>query len=120
MRAILLFLMVALLPLRMWAAEGMAVRMAHEQLQAAASIEAAMPSMPDDCPMSVQGNDADAPAGTQAGAGGHCSTCHLCAAAAFPAQAARAATPLPTGPPQGSRSRYLDAQLTPDLRPPIA
>lgn len=46
MRIVVVVLMLALLPLRVWAAEGMAVRMAQEQLGVSATA-----SMPADCPM---------------------------------------------------------------------
>ena len=50
MRTLVLILMIALLPMRMWAAEGMAVRMAADQTASATGVSA-MESMPEDCPM---------------------------------------------------------------------
>jgi hypothetical protein len=121
MRAVLLFLMVALLPLRMWAADGMAVRMAHEQLHAASAAPANRAAMPDDCPMlQAHGDDTDTPAGSHTAAGAHCSSCHLCAAATSSTPSARASVPSPTGPADVRPSRYSDAQLSRALRPPIS
>ena len=117
MRTLVLILMIALLPLRMWAAEGMAVRMAQDQV-AAAGLSAAEP-MPQDCPMLAQ---AQAEPGSPDGAPttAHCMTCHLCAAAACLSEVAVAQGPAPAGSPESRPSPYLSATLAPDLRPPIS
>ena len=119
MRTLVLLLMVALLPLRMWAAEGMAVRMAQQQAVAAIGA-AAMESMPDDCPMMAKakaekGSGDDAPQ-----AASHCMACHLCAASACLPEFAFEQGPAPTGPPETAVTSFDDAELAPDLRPPIA
>lgn len=112
-----LILMIALLPMRMWAAEGMAVRMVQEQ--AAAAQMSAMDTMPEDCPMMAK---AMADGGSRDGspATAHCMTCHLCAAAACFPEVVFEQGPAPRGPPEARTSRYLSADLAPDLRPPIS
>jgi hypothetical protein len=116
MRTAVLIIMIALLPLRMWAAEGMAIRMAHEQPPAATM--SSTESMPDDCPMMAEAaaghGSQDQPPTTA-----HCLTCHLCAAAACLAEVAFEQGPTPAGPPDPRSNRYVSADLAPDLRPPI-
>lgn len=119
MRTLVLILMIALLPMRMWAAEGMAVRMAAEQTASAAGIWA-MESMSEDCPMMAK---AKAEAGSEDGAPqavAHCMACHLCAASACLPDVAFQQGPAPTGPPETPVVSFDDAELAPDLRPPIA
>lgn len=115
MRTLVLIVMVALLPLRMWAAEGMAVRMAHDEMVAAGG-------MPEDCPMmahqaasesSTPGEDSSAPAR-------HCVVCHLCAASTCFEPLAFEQGPAPAGPPQESIEHFESADLARDLRPPIS
>lgn len=119
MRTLVLILMIALLPMRMWAAEGMAVRMAADQTASAAGVSA-MESMPEDCPMMAK---AKAEAGSEDGApqaATHCMACHLCAASACLPEVAFEQGPAPTGPPVGSGLSYASADLARDLRPPIS
>jgi hypothetical protein len=118
MRTLVLILMVALLPLRLWAAEGMAVRMAVEPVAARAGGSSPV-SMPDDCPMVAEAKAVDGDGGGP-GATSHCTACHLCAAAAGLAGFASVQGPVPTGPPVSSTSRYVSAVLAADLRPPIS
>lgn len=109
--------MIALLPLRMWAAEGMAVRMAHGEIAAAAGASH-MDSMPEDCPMAAKakaGSSEEAPQ-----AAGHCVACHLCAASACLPQTALGQKPAPAGPPAFSSPRFASADAPRDLRPPIS
>ena len=118
MRTLVLLLMVALLPLRMWAAEGMALRMAVADATVASM--AANDSMPDDCPMMAKakaekGLGDDAPQ-----AASHCMACHLCAASACLPEFAFEQGPAPTGPPESAVASFDDAELAPDLRPPIS
>jgi hypothetical protein len=114
MRTFVLFLMIALLPLRMWAAEDMGVRMAQEQTAAAAM--SAMESMPEDCPMMAKAHGSQDETPSTA----HCMTCQLCASAACLPEVAFEQGPAPTRPPASGSSRYLSADLAPDLRPPIS
>lgn len=117
MRIFVLILMIALLPLRTWAAEGMAVRMAHGQIGAVQMADSG--TMPGDCPMMVRG-DAHSSGDSETTAGAQCTSCHLCAVAACTPQLERAAGPAPARAPERPTSRYLSAHLTPDLRPPIS
>lgn len=113
MRTLVLMLLIALLPLRMWAAQDMGVRMAQEQMPSAQQ-------MPPDCPMMAQAAadealDSESPASTA-----HCMACQLCAGAACVPDLAIAPASAPAGSPLAASHRYLSAQLAPDLRPPIA
>ena len=121
MRTIVLLLMIALLPLRLWAADGMAVRMAQAEVAAAGASSAAMP---EDCPMMVQGGQAGS-AAMDHGDGGeakpaHCVACYLCAAAASVPQARLDAGPAPVGPAVRGAAHFRSAEIAPDLRPPIS
>ena len=119
MRTLVLMLMIALLPMRMWAAEGMAVRMAADQAASGSGI-LAMESMPEDCPMMAK---AQAEKGSEDGApqtASHCLACHLCAASACLPEVGLAQGPAPTGPPAVSQPAYASADLARDLRPPIS
>jgi hypothetical protein len=103
--------------MRMWAAEGMAVRMAADQTASAAGVSA-MESMPEDCPMLSK-----AEAGSEDGApqaATHCMACHLCAASACLPDFALEQGPAPAGPPVASGLAYVSADLARDLRPPIS
>ena len=119
MRTLVLVLMVALLPLRMWAAEGMAVRMAQQQV-AAAEDSAHMASMPEDCPMAAQAKADAEQQGEAPQAAGHCAVCYFSAAAACQSQQALPQGPPPAGPPAFGSWRYASAEVPPDLRPPIS
>ena len=114
MRSVVLVLMIALLPLRMWAADDMAVRMAQGQVAAAGMTATEMPG---DCPMMAQ---AAHESQDEAPSAAHCMTCHLCAAAAGPSRVAVAQGPAPAGSPEPRVNRYSSASLAPDLRPPIS
>lgn len=117
MRTFVLVLMVALLPLRMWAAEGMAVRMAQDQVAASVDV-AGMSSMPADCPMMASakaGSGDEAPKAVT-----HCMACHLCAASACLPGFASWQGPAPTEPPPSMVASFTEADSAPDLRPPIA
>lgn len=117
MRTLVLILMIALLPMRMWAAEGMAVRMAADRTASAAGVSAT-DSMPADCPMMAK-----AEAGSEDGApqaATHCVACHLCAASACLPEVAFEQGPAPRGPPVASGLSYASADLARDLRPPIS
>lgn len=111
--------MVALLPLRMWAAEGMAVRMAQDEI-AAASGMAEMAAMPEDCPMMAQAQPASASQDDAPQNVSHCVACHLCAASACVPEIAFEQGPIPTGPPMARGPAYVSADLARDLRPPIS
>ncbi|RZJ21127.1 MAG: hypothetical protein EOO54_12620 [Haliea sp.] len=81
MRSFILILMIALLPLRMWAAEGMSQQMAAASSGAPAGM-ASMDSaaMPADCPF-MAATDGD-PSGPSKDGAGVCASCQLCGAVA--------------------------------------
>jgi hypothetical protein len=125
-RTFVLILLVALLPLRLWAAEGMAIRMAQADVAAAQAVPGqkanGQAAMPDDCPMMAKvapagaGPD-DAPATSDHGS---CLTCQLCAAivAAWTAAPARHAAPV--APPDRATDRFASADPLREHKPPIA
>lgn len=117
MRTLVLFLMIALLPMRMWAADGMAVRMAADQTVSTAGVSS-MESMPDDCPLMAKAKTGSEDGGPQAAT--HCMACHLCAASACLPEVAFEQGPAPTGPPVARGLSYVSADLARDLRPPIS
>lgn len=117
MRTVVLILMIALLPLRMWAAEDMAVRMAQADVSAA-QMSPSDP-MPEDCPMMADATQhQESHDGSHAKV--HCMSCQLCAAAACMPELAFERDVAPTGPAVTRASNYVSADLAPDLRPPIS
>ena len=117
MRTIVLVLILALLPLRMWAADGMAVRMAQEQ--AASAEMPAAHAMPEDCPMMAQAG-AEQGLHHEPSSEAQCVTCYLCAAAASLPSLGLAHGAAPAAPPGSRLVRFASTDLAPDLRPPIA
>ena len=113
MRSVVLVFMIALLPLRMWAADGMAIRMAHGEPPAVAA--AAAQPMPADCPMAAGDAGGDAQ-----GAGSHCASCHLCASVAGLPPVAPGLLGVLGGPPLSPLDECASASIAPDLRPPIS
>ena len=113
MRTLVLMLLIALLPLRMWAAQDMGVQMAQQQAGSAQL-------MPADCPMMAHAAAEDGAGGESPTSTAHCLACQLCAGAACLPDLAIAPSQAPAGPPATGTSRYLSAQLAPDLRPPIS
>ncbi len=119
MRHLLLALLIALLPVRGWVGNAMAVDMAAQRA-VAVSGQAAMPA---DCPMHAQA--AEQSGGTDAGTAGtlcaDCDTCQLCLALA-----SFTWTDLPTGswlPPSGlldRSTRFSSADGVFSLKPPIS
>jgi len=119
MRTLVLILMIALLPMRMWAAEGMAVRMAADPTASASRISA-MESMPEDCPMMASAKAQEGSEGGAPQSASHCMACHLCAASACLREVAVEQGPAATGPPSARLHGYASADLARDLRPPIS
>ncbi|HYW56634.1 MAG TPA: hypothetical protein VE934_06725 [Polaromonas sp.] len=129
MRHLLLALLIALLPVRGWVGNAMAVDMAAQR--AAATI--AQQAMPADCPMHAQAADQDGSASQQTpgdkaadqGKSGKlcadCDTCQLCLALA-----SFTWTDLPTGShsahsgPVGTGIRFSSADNVFSLKPPIS
>jgi hypothetical protein len=117
MRTLVLMVMMALLPMRMWAAEGMSIRMAVQEVAVAAGGVAIQSAMPEDCPMMAK---ADAGGHESPQPAGQCMACQLCAATACFPEIVLQQGPVPTGPPQGGQPSYASADLPRDLRPPIS
>ena len=125
MRRFFLVLLMVLVPLRVWAAEGMTVKMAGMQLSAAATV-AAVPmktGMPLDCPMMSAKAGATQDGQLQGESQSHaaCQSCQLCMAMAIP-QILTLATPdiAPIGLRIGHPSRYTSADIARDVKPPIS
>jgi hypothetical protein len=118
MRVLFLALMIALLPLRGWVGDAMAMDMA------AAALEPA--GMASDCP-----GHADRQAGTERGtdhaeshAGtdcSHCTACQICHSVALtPMALPLAAAALPAVAPTSSTRQPASAERTPGFKPPIS
>lgn len=127
MRTFVLLLMIALLPVRVWAGDDMAVRMAKTQVEgvsvsnAAAAPLAPSANMPEDCPMfAMATNNPVYDDDNDHNPAGYCPACYLCAPVAaqpehnFPRYSAHST------PVAASASLYSDTDLAPDLRPPIS
>lgn len=124
MRYVFVALMIALLPLRGWAGQVMAVDMASEQMRAIQTAalthagEDAIAVMPTDCPMLAQ---AGADNQTAANPNCNCDTCELCLALASPRDTGLlAATFMPHSPPPDADSGFGNTDHTPGLKPPIS
>lgn len=123
MRVLLLALMIALLPVRGWVGNAMAVDMAAQQAQQAAAnaesgIEAS--AMPEDCLMHAQASEAEASQADGAHCNG-CNTCELCLALASftwpglqPAAFTLHAEPLAGG------TLFTSAERASGFKPPIS
>ena len=114
MRHLFILLLIALLPLRGWSAEHMAVQMASSQLGVSA--------MPADCPMLAQAGTSDT---RQAHAPGksltHCQSCQLCMTlAALPPLSEPAVAPRPQAPLAQHTDRFASADLLRAAKPPIS
>jgi len=124
MRTFTLFLMIALLPVRIWAADGMAVSMAKMEaaaavVQDAQSLRLQTANMPEDCPMMAM-DQADHGGEADARSAAHCMACYLCAPTAAQSDLSVARCPVPPSQAAARVSPYSDAYLAPDLRPPIS
>jgi hypothetical protein len=122
MRRFFLILLMVLVPLRVWAAEGMTVRMASMQPGTAATAAGEpVKAMPLDCPMMAKSGDMqdDQPVENQSHAG--CQSCQLCMALAAPQILPLAA---PDKVKSGLRiwhpSAYTSADIARDVKPPIS
>ena len=129
MRFLLLALMIALLPVRGWMGNAMAVDMASQAVikaqQAGSQKDAADGAMPADCPMHAQVADTDAASPDVASSGGShcnaCDTCELCLALAsstWPDAAALAFAPHVA--PLATGYRFSSADRFSSLKPPIS
>ena len=137
MRHLLLVLMIALLPVRGWMSNAMAVNMAMQQVSVAQnSTKGAMPvsdtnaasataaTMPADCPMSAQNQDEKSAEGKQPGDTAslcNCDSCELCLALAtvtLPTLTIAAFTAYAEPPSHGIR--FSSAERVFSLKPPIS
>jgi len=140
MRFLLLALMIALLPLRGWVGDAMAMQMMDSALQAPGFATNSIAHRADvkrheagfdahhaaathaDCP--GHASLADAPMDKQHHAdGADCSTCSVCqichTVALTPVTLHIAATLLPAGQPQASSHHFASAERAPGFKPPI-
>ena len=130
MRHLFLIVMIALLPVRGWAVDSMAVSMAARQLNAIESVTTeaintgvkgqfdseTQATMPTDCPMQIQAVD-----NTNAGVCQGCNTCLLCMAVVtgYPMTLAGAA-PLPQAEQAFGSASFTSAERAPGFKPPIS
>ena len=123
MRRFLLVVLMVLVPLRVWAAEGMTVRMASMQIGTTAMAAGEqVQAMPLDCPMMAKSGDIQddgQPDESQSRAG--CQSCQLCMALASPQILNHTA---PEMVKSGLRiwhpSSYTSADIARDVKPPIS
>jgi hypothetical protein len=134
MRFLLLALMIALLPVRGWMGNAMAVDMASQavakaqktgSVSPASAVTDAEASMPEDCPMHAQPADKDAGStGAQVAGSVHCNacdTCELCLALATSTWR-EAATPAFTrhAAPLAAGYLFSSADSFSSFKPPIS
>ncbi|RYF38090.1 MAG: hypothetical protein EOO25_17920 [Comamonadaceae bacterium] len=81
MRSLLLILMIALLPLRMWAAEGMSTQMAVASAGMPSMAGTGTADMPADCPF-MAASAQEGESGDAEPAAAACASCQLCGAVA--------------------------------------
>ena len=124
MRHILLILMIALLPLRGWASESMAVSMAVQHLVVAQKQVAGEAEMSADCPFFGQTSEQST---TEVKSGGisplckGCTTCQLCMAlvTGYPPMVG-AAIELPHAQRLTISASFASAERAPGFKPPIS
>lgn len=117
----LVIILLMLIPLRGWSAERMAFQMAYSQSVAAvAGEQVSMSDMPADCPMFAQAESkTEEPSSAAKGSAG-CQKCQLCmtlASSSFP-QTQFAACSVEIQP-QLPTARFISANVTPQIKPPI-
>ena len=137
MRFLLLALMIALLPIRGWMGDAMAIEVAMQQVSMTqSSTEGATPvsgrqrdlatsaAMPEDCPMSAQhksGKSVEDDQANETAASCNCNSCELCLALAtftFSTMATVTFTPHAETPSHGTR--FSNAECGFSLKPPIS
>lgn len=114
-----LILLIALLPLRGWSAERMAVQMAISA-PTSQSTGSGHGSMPDDCPMVLKA--ASTESGAHHGEGGRgCQACQLCMSlATFAIPGIPTISAKPICAPAVRADRFSSADLTRASKPPIS
>lgn len=117
--------MIALLPLRGWVGNAMAVDMAAQQVamapQAALVAEAGAEAsaMPEDCPMFGKASEKETPVADGAHCNG-CNTCELCLAlASFTWPGLQPAGFIPHAEPLAGGTLFTSAERTSSFKPPI-
>ncbi len=117
----LVVLMIALLPLRMWAGDAMAVQMAAAQPSSALSSQAPHPP---DCPGRLAADAAAATGGQVSGAEPACASCTLCQVCSTVALELLAPLPALQPPSQGlpawSAAAFASAPAALRFKPPIS
>jgi hypothetical protein len=121
-RSFVLILIIALLPIRMWAAEAMSIRMAGQEGPSTASMGMdsmqAMDDMPPDCPMLAAAEKAQKD--ESKGSGTACLSCQLCAAVDVSADFKPLAEASPALPAILASSNFDSADPTRENKPPIS
>jgi hypothetical protein len=137
MRHLLVALMIALLPIRGWVGDAMAVDMAMQQVvmtQSSASGKtlgsgmdgASTPAsaMPEDCPMNAKNQDGKSVESDQPGETAlscNCNSCELCLAlASFTLPTLATAAFTPHGEPPSRGTRFSSAERVFGIKPPIS
>jgi hypothetical protein len=126
MRLLLLVFMIALLPVRGWVSDAMAIDMAAQQMRMAQ--QAPGEPMAEDCPMNAQTSavpsvDApvDASQANETASPCNCNACDLCLAlASLTFSRVAAVAFVPHAPPPASGTRFSSAERGLNLKPPIS
>jgi hypothetical protein len=121
-RSLVLILMIVLLPIRVWAAEGMSIRMASHPAALSALITEsmdAMVDMPEDCPMRASAQQ-DEPSDSQTPATAACMACQLCAAVTDQPEFRAAGDAPPALLAWSMSSSFDSADPLRELKPPIS
>lgn len=123
MSRLFIIFLIALLPLRGWSVERMAVHMAASESAAQAmALGSEHAAMPDDCPMLIKAGASDK--GAQHGDGKvqrGCQSCQLCMSLAAPqAPAVKALSCGPLAALAARADRFASADLPRAAKPPIS
>lgn len=144
MRTLLLALMIALLPIRGWLGDAMAVEMARHALPAAAAVSMASAATEAHCQDAMEAMDADDGMGMQMAMSGHptqdlqdhathdgggadhqgcgtCTACQVCHTVALGGMPLVDTVHLvPQAPPAAHTERFASAEPAQGLKPPIS
>ncbi len=124
MRVVLLALLIAMLPLRSWAGDAMAIQMATAPgLTATVGVSASESTHVDCLERTEMGSDST-PQDQATDAIGHCNTCSACQACSAVAyvipETTLALVPLPHSVPSCSAAHFTSADRALGQKPPIA
>ncbi|MEQ1657719.1 MAG: hypothetical protein ABL896_02980 [Hylemonella sp.] len=124
MRVLFLALMIALLPLRGWVGDVMAMNMTTAALLPAEAPDAPTRHHEPAAQTHGQANDCPGHTGAGASASADCSTCTACqichSVALTPAVPQLVSSLLPTDRPQTTIRQYASAERAPGFKPPIS